>query len=323
MIDVRKYQKADKIIWDNFIDQSKNSTFLFKRDFMDYHQDRFEDYSLMVFDKNTLLAIFPAHKVDDHSIASHLGLTYGGLIVHKNEILLKTLRIVYEMLEFLNNDRIEKLLYKAIPRFYNTIGSDEVDFALFLLAAKLTKRDMTIAINLKDRLPMHKLRSRGVIKAKKLGVVVREVQCFKSFWNDILIPNLKNKFDTDPVHSVEEITLLRHAFPSNIRQFNAYLNDTIVAGATIFETKKVAHVQYNSNNLEGRNTGASDLLYSHLIDEYSLDKNYFDFGISSDHNGLNHGLLSWKEGFGGRSFSCDFYEIETKNYVNLNEETSD
>ena len=47
---VNKYNSKFKEEWDEFVDDSKNATFLFKRDFMDYHENRFVDYSLMIFE---------------------------------------------------------------------------------------------------------------------------------------------------------------------------------------------------------------------------------------------------------------------------------
>ena len=37
---------------------SKNATFLHYRDYMDYHSDRFHDFSLMAFDGGRLLFLF-------------------------------------------------------------------------------------------------------------------------------------------------------------------------------------------------------------------------------------------------------------------------
>ena len=44
-----------------------------------------------------------------------------------------------------------------------------------------------------------------------------------------------------------------------------------------------------------------------------------DFGNSNEENGekLNKGLMYWKEGFGAKSVSQDFYKIETLNFINL------
>ena len=54
---------------------------------MEYHKDRFDDYSLMIFNvNNKLVAILPAHKVDS-VLYSHQGLTYGGLVLSSKVIL--------------------------------------------------------------------------------------------------------------------------------------------------------------------------------------------------------------------------------------------
>ena len=62
-------------------------------------------------------------------------------------------------------------------------------------------------------------------------------------------------------------------------------------------------------------------LFTHLIEEVFSNKEYFDFGISNENNGknINEGLLYWKEGFGARSITQDFYEIKTSNYKNLDD----
>jgi hypothetical protein len=41
MIEVRRYEPSYQVIWDAFIQRSKNGTFLLRRAFMDYHSDRF------------------------------------------------------------------------------------------------------------------------------------------------------------------------------------------------------------------------------------------------------------------------------------------
>ena len=137
-----------------------------------------------------------------------------------------------------------------------------------------------------------------------------------SFWNEILIPNLSEKHQAKPVHSLDEIQYLHSKFPKNIRQFNVYQNDKIVSGTTIFETNLVAHSQYISGNSDKNELGSLDFLHDYLISNVFKDKKYFDFGISNENQGqnINQGLLFWKEGFGARTIVQNFYEIETKNY---------
>ena len=49
MVSIETYESKYKSQWDSFIDMSKNATFLFKRDFMDYHSSRFQDSSFFDF----------------------------------------------------------------------------------------------------------------------------------------------------------------------------------------------------------------------------------------------------------------------------------
>ena len=82
MFTIRRYTPADKRIWDLYVAKSKNATFLFRRDYMDYHSDRFADYSLLFFKGSRLYALLPAN-IEGDTLFSHHGLTYGGLIMDK------------------------------------------------------------------------------------------------------------------------------------------------------------------------------------------------------------------------------------------------
>ena len=45
MVTIVRYSQISKNLWDQFVDESKNGTFMLKRDYIEYHSDRFEDYS--------------------------------------------------------------------------------------------------------------------------------------------------------------------------------------------------------------------------------------------------------------------------------------
>ena len=132
-------------------------------------------------------------------------------------------------------------------------------------------------------------------------------------------PNLKNKYNKSPVHNLEEIKYLKSNFPDNIKQFNVYKNSNLVAGATIFITKTVAHVQYIASDNDKSQLGSLDYLHSHLINNVFQNKKYFDFGVSNENEGrfINKGLQYWKEGFGARTIVQDFYSIKTGDYSKL------
>ena len=135
-IKVKKYLPEYKLKWDNFIDSSKNATFLFKRDFIEYHKLRFVDYSLMIFEDDELLAVLPANLENEFTVISHAGLTYGGLVINGDIKLNRYLSIFNELLLFLKGNNISILKYKAIPIFYTNLPAQEEEYAMFLLKAK-------------------------------------------------------------------------------------------------------------------------------------------------------------------------------------------
>ena len=316
---VKKYQESDYETWNVFVGQAKNATFLFHRDFMEYHKDRFEDYSLMVFDNEKLIAILPANKVGNE-IFSHKGLTYGGLVYNDRSKLATIITAFRAVLLFLKDIKIEKLHLKTIPSIYHNKPAEEIQYALFLAEAKLVRRDSLAVIDLSQKYDFSKSRNRGIQKGKACGLVIKEETDFESFWNEVLIPNLDERHSAKPVHSIAEMNLLKSLFPKNIRQFNVYYNDKIVAGTTVFESEIVAHCQYISKYEKEDNLGSLDFLYHFLITKAFANKRFFDFGISNEAQGkkLNDGLSYWKESFGASTIIHDFYEVETTNYVKLN-----
>lgn len=315
---VIKYQPEYKQQWDDFVRTAKNATFLFYRDFMEYHSYRFEDFSLMVFKENKLIALIPANSTGN-SLYSHQGLTYGGLVLASKVKLEQSLQIFREVLKFLNNNGVETLEIKTLPHIYPDFPSEEINYLMFLTEARFTRRDVLSVVDLKSPFKISNGRMEGVKRGKKNNLLVKEVNHFNEFWNEILIPILAEKHEAKPVHSLEEIELLHQRFPNNIRQFNVYYNNKIVAGTTIFETNKVAHCQYIAAGNDKNQLGSLDFLHYNLIKEIFKNKKYFDFGISNENQGrnLNQGLSFWKEGFGASSVVQDFYSVGTKNYSKL------
>ncbi len=317
---VRRYKASDFEAWNAFVARSKNATFLFRREFMEYHSDRYDDFSLMVFDDAKLRAIIPAH-IKNATLISHGGLTYGAIAIDETVKLPAFLTLFESVLKFLNENNIERLQIKLLPSIYHQKPSDEIDYALFLADGKLTRRDVLSVLDLRLPIKFGSNRQEGINRGKNAALSVVEEANFEIFWNQVLIPNLSDKHNAKPVHSLTEIELLHERFPKNIRQFNVYKDDKIVAGTTIFESDNVAHVQYIASDENRSILGSVDFLFDHLILNVFKDKRYFDFGISNEENGLklNGGLLFWKESFGARTIASDFYEVQTANYSRFKE----
>lgn len=315
---VRKYSPDDYSKWNAFISSAKNATFLFHRDFMEYHSDRFEDFSLIVLEDEKWIAVLPANIKND-TVFSHQGLTYGGLIYNEKMKLSIAIAVFKNVLEFLDLNKISKLQVKTIPSIYHDFPSEELNYALFLVDSSLKRRDVLSVLDTTKLYMISKDRRKCALKGKKNGLTIKEESNFRLFWEEILIPNLSKKHDAKPVHSVQEIEKLHHLFPENIRHFNVYHNEKIVAGTTVFLSKNVVHPQYVSGQENKNELGSLDYLYDYLITEVFTNIHFFDFGISNEEQGrkLNEGLVFWKESFGARTIIQDFYEVETSNFFKL------
>ncbi|WP_292949813.1 GNAT family N-acetyltransferase [Olleya sp. UBA1516] len=287
---------------------------------MEYHKDRFDDFSVLIFKGEKLIAVLPANKVGD-TLHSHQGLTYGGMVTHKALKFNEVLEVFKLLLQFLEDHNILYLNIKSLPSIYASGPDSQLAYLMFLLNASVVRRDALSVIDY-NFMPesISSNRKRGFKKGQSHNLVVKEESSLENFWTAILIPNLKAQHNVKPVHTLEEMTLLQSHFPNNIRQFNVYKGDTIVAGTTIFETKNVAHAQYISANSDKQELGSLDVLFQYLIHTVFKDKLFFDFGTSNVNNGLNinKGLLYWKESFGARMIVQDFYSVSTKNHELLN-----
>lgn len=315
---VKKYAPEDKALWNNFVMSSKNGTFLFHRDFMDYHSDRFEDYSLIVYKKNKVVGVFPANVIEN-KVYSHQGLSYGGIILKTSVKFKETALIFKSILKYLYEVEIVEVVIKQTPRIYHRVPSDELDWLFNIVEAKPYRVDLLCVIDNRNPIKIASNRMEGVKKGINQNLKIEETDDFEGFWNQILTPNLSLKHGASPVHSLAEIKLLANTFPKNIKQFNVYKDAVLVGGATIFETDTVAHAQYISANQDKQQLGTLDFLFEYLLRERFAEKLYFDFGASNENQGknINEGLLYWKECFGGRSIAQSFYKVKTSNYKNL------
>lgn len=303
------YTSDYRSTWDDLVLRSKNGVFLFCRDYMDYHADRFADASLLFFNDGRPVAVFPACRIGDE-VVSHAGLTFGG-VVSDEKMTIGLMSCVFDlMLDHYAREGFKRMVYKPVPRIYHRLPAEEDLYLLFARGGRLIRRDVSTTIDLRRRLPYSKGRKWSINKAKKSGLTVQSSLDFESFMA-IEEYVLRRYHGTKPAHSAAEIRLLAQRFPENIRLFAAFRDSRMHAGVIVYADGPVAHTQYISSTDEGRETGAGDLVLDHLVGDVYSDRTYFDFGISTEQAGyyLNAGLAQYKENFGGRAIVYDWYEL--------------
>ena len=319
-LSVRFYQKEDYALWNNFVNEAKNSTFLFQRDFMEYHQHRYRDFSLMVFQGRKLVAVLPAN-IDGAAVHSHQGLTYGGILVKPKMRSLRFFDIFKEILSFLNDKNIKDLYIKELPHFYAPIPNDEWKYLAFICKAELYRRDLCSVVHLKKSPVPHKMVYLHPEILEAGGISYKKSEIPEEFWQNILCPELTQHHNAIPVHSFEEISILAKKFPENIGFYGVYNGEELIGGTVLFLSNNVAHCQYISIKSQYRKSSLLHYLHYKLITEVFADFDYFDFGISNEQAGtkLNRGLMFWKETFGARSVAQDFYRFPTASFHLIDE----
>lgn len=308
MLNLIRYQADLRQTWNAFVRNSCNGTFLLERDFTEYHADRFTDFSILVFKKDKLIAVFPA-SVSQNKVVSHGGLSYGGLIYQEMNQQLST-EILDALVAFYGSAGFTELSCKLIPEIYFQKPANHFEYSLFQKGAQLYRNDALSAIDYRVPIAFSTLRKRQLKSASKLDLHISTTTDFNLFWKEVLIPVLQNRHGVEPVHTAAEIILLKQRFPDQILLFTVSLNHQLLGGTVLFVTNQTIHAQYIAMRKDREVKGAFDFLFAHIIDVFK-DKKFFSFGISTEQEGmyLNQGLIAWKDSFGAQTFCQRFYRL--------------
>ena len=312
------YSPEHRTLWDRTIDESRNGTFLLHRSYMDYHRERFEDASLLWLDQHgRAVGLFPAcwHPLLPKTIVSHAGLTYGGCMLTPRIGLVQVGEMLRETIAYYKQQGAETLVVKPIPHIYATLPAEEELYWISRLGGRLTARaaSQTVALQ-EESVGFSTLRRRKVKRAEGEGCYVVDdtaANDLPAFWQ-VLDETLRTRHQVAPVHTVDELRRLIHDNAPHIRLFTIRQGSSLVAGTLLFEMNPVVHAQYIAASPAGREVGALDLLFHHLIERYRQQGfRFFDFGVSTEDGGqvLNEGLTFQKEGFGGRTICYDTYTL--------------
>lgn len=306
-----RYGQEMRPVWDAFVRESRNATFLFERAYMDYHSDRFADCSWIALKGDKPVALLPANLTEDRVLQSHGGLSYGGWLLPKAHIDgADLLGIFSSACDEWRKSGIKMLDYKPMPYIYCLKPSEEDIYALFRLGARLTECNLSAAIDLRSPGRFNKLQRRHLSKARALNAEVGEWEDIPRFM-EVLAACLSERHGVQPVHTAEEMKLLAARFPQNIKFYAACLGGVPHAAVCIYDTGLVAHAQYIATTPEGRELNLLSLLFDYLITECYAARRYFDFGISNEHHGtyLNEGLLRQKYSYGATGVVYSRYSL--------------
>ena len=313
---IERYRPEMKEIWDSFVDGSRNSTFLFRRDYMDYHSDRFADCSWVVWNDSRLMALLPANLTEDGILHSHQGLTYGGWILPPNHLDgSMLLEIFNEAIAVWRREGIKALDYKPLPWIYADRPSQEDIYALWRLGADLSACLLSSTLDMSEGLRLNTLRRRTLRKAEKTEAEIRQIENAEEIMA-LVDACLAERYGARAVHSSAEMRRLMATFPDHIKAYGAYLPDQAPgpqAGVVLYDCGQTVHTQYIATTTAGRESNLLTLLFCRLIESGMFTQNrYFDFGTSNEEGGhyLNAGLLRQKYSFGATGVAYTRWHLD-------------
>lgn len=308
---ILRYDPTMKGEWDRLVGEARNGTFLFNRDYMDYHSDRFADHSLLACRGGDPVALLPADITSDRVLHSHRGLTYGGWIVPDRHFDGNDMMALFDATaQYCLEKGISELDYKPLPWIYARRPAQDDLYALFRHGAVRTSCMLSATVAREPGARLNTLQRRHLRKALASGVEVEETGDVSAF-HGMLAECLKERHDTQPVHTAEELEMLRDRFPENIKFFVSRLRGGSHAGVCVYDTGTVAHCQYIATTNEGRRHNLLTPLIQQIMTGYLCHCRYFDFGTSNEYGGqvLNGGLLRQKSSYGATGVVYERYSI--------------
>tara|TARA_R110002073_G_scaffold5589_6_gene34238 strand:- start:1388 stop:2833 length:1446 start_codon:yes stop_codon:yes gene_type:complete len=290
---INKYEAHLSEEWDDFVtNKALNGTLYHTRLFLSYHKDRFEDRSIMIYDKGKLVAVFPCCKVGN-KFYSHRGSAYGGVVVLASHYTLSRLTSILDSLYgYYDGD-----LYMSVTESIYFKDSSN-DLLVFLLRQNCEEEgdislhfDVEREKNIVDSFP--KSDNKRVllkhINGHAAGAmrfeVSDDVSDYENYYEYLVKTCEKN--GCSPTHTLEEFLSLRTILKE--RQFLLLAKDSnneILSGAYVFLiNESIYYTVYLVTNYGKKNSQIFFTLYELFKLARSNNIRYVNLGACSKNGG--------------------------------------
>lgn len=311
-VEIVRYNENLAADWDHFVSNSINGTFLHSRGFFNHNSlNKKDDHSFLFYKKNEIIAVIPFALIQkEHSniLNSHARATYGGFVVNKNVGLEEAVEMVNLIISEAKKINALEIIIRNPFRIFHQTMCDETDYAMWHKGFNIKSRELEIAIDLKGDIDDIRKNYQNGAKynvKKALKHVNSDISDdYETFWK-LLEENLKDKFDTKPVHSIADFkSLINNVGRENIKLFAGFVNDEMVCGVIVFLFKnKTIHSQYIASNKTHQEIRPLNAVIDYIIEWGVTNRyKYYNMGMVNEEAGtiVNYGLCHFKEGFGGR-----------------------
>lgn len=301
MIRVERYTSAWKSHWDTVVRRAHNGHFMFERDFMEYHADRFDDHSLLFLDDDTPMAVLPAHRKGEDLI-SHQGLPFAGLVWVDAVRMSAMSNVVQILIDHLKANGLARLIYTPVPAPYKRFHDDGDVYQLERVGALLRETKVSCAVRVGTSPGIATTRGKHMRRAQRNGLQIDpKLDMARAY--EMISTFLEKKSYRPPVHTLDELQLLARRFPDQIHVHGIFKEDSLLHSIISFHSESCIRLQYMGGTEQGREHYAPDFFYALLFQDPVNQGRWIDFGTSMDlaTGELDPELHWYKESFGGRS----------------------
>ncbi len=282
---------------------------MFTRRYLEYHGNRFLDSSLMAIRGRQLIAVLPAHRMDE-SLVSHMGLPFAGWITHPRLRMGWMQAIFAALTQWMSEQGIAKLIYKAIPHIYHRFPAEEDRYVLAQLGAQCTELKVTAAKRLADPTTVNRTTRNMCNRVRRAHISVRpwhdteRFQGMHAWW-------LAERHGARPLHNLDEARFLAQRFPDEIRTYAAFQGDQAITAQRIYVSDTVIRLQSLGETPQGRRLLANNAILSWLEENPAFRGRWLDFGTSMDPETgeLADSLLRYKESAGARAVMVPTFSL--------------
>lgn len=306
---VARYSEADRARWDALVDEARNAHFFFRRDYLDYHGGRFDDHSLMLWRGRRPWAALPAHREGD-ALVSHAGLSFGGLVVGPATRYADVVGFFDMLASHMRESGLARLVYRRAPQPYWRGPGDEDLLELSRRGARRTGVRVGAAIAPAGRIAPGRTHRHELSHARAAGFEVRH-DTVEAAW-PLVTDTLRRRHGAEPVHSLEEIRMLRDRFPANIVARTVFSGTDRLAAVIVFISPSAYKLQYYGYVPIASRSGAGEFLDAAVLDEARAAGCWLDLGTSMEPatGELQARLHATKEDCGARMVLYETYEWE-------------
>jgi hypothetical protein len=307
-LEVVPYSERWTEAWDRFVLESNNGTIFHFQRFLEYHHDRSFNWNHLLFlDKKEIVAVLPA-AMTGTTLESPVGASYGSFVT-RDLGFSTALDLVDTFSEYCRSSKIERALLTPPPSIYQSIQSQNLDYALAYRGFTYDKHYIShaIEINNSDLITSFQPTTRRYVrKYLREGSLQIELSDDLDVFYPILVKN-KQRHGVSPTHSLDELKRLKQLFPEKILLFLVSQKRKPIAGSLLFVCNpQVVLCFYNMLLYEFEHSHPiHSVMYEALRWARENHFRWFDIGVSQDTHAENQmtpamSLIRFKEQFNAR-----------------------